>query len=51
MRFLILAGLLLLAGCIRPQINVCSTPDACPIGVCQANNSCNAKPLELKGLP
>ena len=49
MKLCALLALLALTGCIRPEINVCSTPESCVIHACDSAGACNAEPLELKG--
>jgi hypothetical protein len=39
-----------LSACVRPEINVCSTANACRIEVCTTGETCKVEPLELKGL-
>lgn len=44
-----LSLLMVVSGCIKPEITVCGQPGSCVIHVCEVGNTCQAKPLELKG--
>jgi hypothetical protein len=47
-RFL-LATLLLLGACVRPDITVCGQPGSCVINACDRADACKAEPLQVKG--
>lgn len=49
MKQVLLAVVLTLSACVKPEISVCNVANACQISVCSQGNTCIAKPLELKG--
>ena len=45
---LALLAAFLVAGCVRPVVDVCAAAGSCVINVCTVGKTCTVEPLDLK---